>query len=755
MQKIIRIARLELSVLFYSPIAWIIMVIIFLQGGLNYTDGLYFQETQQQLERPLTVVTRVLFAGDKGMLSALLEYLYLYIPLLTMSIFSREYTSGSIKLLQSSPVTTAQVVLGKYLSIVVYAAIVVGLLGLYAVSAYYSVEHMDFKFVAFGLLGLFLLICTYSAIGLFMSSLTSYQIVAAISTLALLAFLNYAKVLGANYDGIREIADWLSIGGRAEEIVNGLFTSRELIYFLLIISFFLGITILRLVQERAGTGLPMKSLQYLSLFIVLLTIGYVSSLPSFIYYYDTTQIKDRTLSPKGQEIAARITEPIEMVSFVNVLDQKAAYGAPANRMNDISRFESYNRFIPHLKMTYIAYYDSISYLRLDSNETLASKAQKSAEALAFNFKKLLTPEQMKKDYPEVSGEMNSFVRYIHYNGNKEPLRMFDDMIQYPSEGEISAALLRLLDGPAKVGLLAGHGERNVESYMDADYSIYLQGKSVRGSIMNQGFEVNKISVDALDNFIGAGLIIADPKEPYSPEELVKIFKYIDNGNNVFIMADPSSSKYLNPIVEYLGLKYMEGTLMQESEDFDADLLKVYFTPEAHEDGFKYYDGAVVVMKNTVGIERLANVNKFKSTIILATDKSNTWNRLTPFDLATEKIKYNPTRDKLIEVPTAIKLQRSIAGKTQKIMVTGDADFMSNAEVTRFNINTVNTLFSTRVFKWFSDGKYPVSSPKDKAPDVKINVNRANINNQKLIFLLIIPAFIAFAATYVLRRRKNK
>lgn len=755
MQKIIRIARLELSVLFYSPIAWIIMIIIFLQGGLNYTDGLYAQETQQQLERPLTVVTRVLFAGDKGMLSSLLEYLYLYIPLLTMSIFSREYTSGSIKLLQSSPVTATQIVLGKYLSIVLYAAIVVGLLGIYALSAYYSVENMDFKFVFFGLLGLFLLICTYSAIGLFMSSLTAYQIVAAISTLALLAFLNYAKVLGANYDGIREITDWLSVGGRAEEIVNGLFTSRELIYFLLIIGFFLGITILRLVQERAGTATWLKYVQYVSLFTVLLVIGYISSLPAFNYYYDTTQIRDRTISAKGQEIASRITEPIEMISFVNVLDQKAAFGAPKNRLADKSRFESYNRFIPHLKMKYIAYYDSVSYMRLDSNETFVSKTQKSADALAFNFKKLLSPEQMKAQYPRISEEKNTFVRFIHYQGKVEPLRMFDDMIQYPTESEISAALLRLLDGPAKVGLLTGHGERDVESFKDADYSIYLQGKNVRGSVINQGFDVQKITADSLANFVGVGLIIADPKEPFTSEELLQIFKYIDSGKNLLLAADPASSSFLNPIAEYLGLRYMNGTLMQESVDFDADLVKSYFTLDAKDNGFRFYEGALVVMKNSVGIEKSADKNDFDMKVILETDKNTTWNRLTPFDLATEKIKFDRTKDIGVEVPTAIKMERAVADKTQKIMVTGDADFISNAELVRFNINTVNSVFATRIFKWFSDGKYPVGSPKDKAPDVKIKVNRANINTQKLILLFVLPAILAFAATYVLRRRKNK
>src|SRR5690606_863711 len=459
MQKILRIAKLELSVLFYSPIAWIILIIIFVQAGLAYTDMLYMQETQQQLERQLTVLARVMFAGEKGMLSALVEYLYLYIPLLTMGIFSREYSSGSFKLLQSSPVTAAEIVIGKYLSLVIYLAIIIVLLSLYAMAAYFSIDQMDIAFVLFGLAGLFLLMCAYSTIGLFMSSLTTYQIVAAISTLAFLAFLNYAKVLGAGYDGIRELTHWLSIGGRAEEIVNGLFTSRELIYFITVIFFFLGLAILRIIHLRAASSFATRSTHYAILTLVTLGILTVSSLPNMILYHDTTQISDRTLSPTGQEIATRLTDPIKMVSYVNVLDHKAAYGAPKNRMADISRFEGYRRFIPHLKMEYIVYYDSIPYLRLDSTETMLTKAKKSSEALGFDFQKILNPHDMEA-YPMLKEENNSFVRFIEYQDKKIPLRMFDDIIQYPGESEFSAALLQLLDGPSVVGLLTGHGERD-------------------------------------------------------------------------------------------------------------------------------------------------------------------------------------------------------------------------------------------------------------------------------------------------------
>lgn len=753
MQKILKIARLELSVLFYSPIAWIILAIIFLQAGLNYTDTLYTQETQQQLERPLTVVTRVLFAGDKGMLSALIEYLYLYIPLLTMGIFSREYNNGSIKLLQSSPVTPWQIVLGKYLSIVFYVAIVLLLLSIFIVSAFISVENMDWKFVCCGLFALFLLMCSYAAIGLFMSSLTSYQIVAAISTLALLALLNYAPVLGEGYDGLREITHWLSIGGRAEEIVNGLLTTRELIYFGLIISFFLSLTVLRMVQERSGLSLQKRCFQYLGLVVSMLGIGYISSLPSLMGYYDTTQVKDRTLSAKGQEIAARITDPIKLISFVNVLDFNAAYGAPKNRMTDINRFAGYQRFLPQLKMEYIAYYDSVPNLQLDSNETMLSKAQKSADALGFNFKKLLTPVEMKQ-YPALAVERNSFVRYIEYQGKSTPLRMYNDLWQYPTETEISAALLRLLDGPARVAVLTGHGERDIVRDMDVDYSLLLNGPSLRASVINQGFSVDKLEIDALADFDGVCLLIADPKEAYSATELTAIFNYIDKGGNVFLLADLNSATHLQPIAEKLGLQFMAGTLLQESDNFELDLLRLHLTPQARDKGYGFYDGALVVMNKAVGIRQLEDNQGFSCTVIVGTDESNSWNKTSAFDLATEKVVFDPLKDTYSAVPTAIQLERKQQAALQKVFVMGDADFISNSELTRFNISSINTSLATRIFKWFSDGKYPVSGKKEKAIDLVIKVDRANINLQKIILLFLIPAGIAGTAMFVLRRRKR-
>ena len=108
---------------------------------------------------------------------------------------SREYSSGSIKLLYSSPINSIQIITGKFVSMVVFALIFVIILALPTIVMFISVPHVDITLILAGLLSMFLLILTYCSIGLFMTTLTSYQVVAAVATLSALAFLNYVEEL--------------------------------------------------------------------------------------------------------------------------------------------------------------------------------------------------------------------------------------------------------------------------------------------------------------------------------------------------------------------------------------------------------------------------------------------------------------------------------------------------------------------------------------------------------------------------------
>jgi len=754
MKKNFRIARLELEIMFFSPIAWLVLIIFIIQTGLTFTDLLYSQETNQQLGRPLNVLSKVLFAGEEGILAQVQRNLYLYIPLLTMGLFSRETSSGSIKLLLSSPVTVTQIVMGKFLSMMVYTLLLALVLASFIGAGMISIEALDIKFVLGGILGIYLLMCAYSTIGLFMSSLTSYQVVAAISTLAVLAFLNFVGQIGQTHDFVRDITYWLSISGRADNFVNGLISTKDLLYFVLIIGLFLALTIMKLQNERETRSKVGKISRYSFVVLMVVMIGYVTSLPVLNSYYDTTRFKDRTLTETSQELVRQLDKPIKITTYVNAVHYSASYGAPANRISDLNRFEQYRRFLPDMRMDYVVYYDTLVRYN-DTTSTLLEKAKKASSAHKFKFEELLTPEDIKKEI-DLIPENNRLVRFVEYDGKQTPLRMFDDMFVYPNEAEISAALKRLISKPARVGVLQGRKERSTHSMSNAGYQIITKGVNIRGSLINQGFEPEDVQVDQITEIPKEleVLIVSDPKSLYSQEEIIKLRDFINAGGNMLIAGEPGRNSLLNSILKDLGVSFAPGTLLQETENFELDLLQANFTPNARAFGFGFYDGAVVSMPNAMAIN-FTDSTDFQVTPILITDQSSTWNKTEDFDLKTEKVEFNLQLDQKVQVPVAVALERVVQEKKQKIMVVGDADFMSNSEMTRSSPNTVNSSFVIRMFRWFSDGEYPVNTGRTAAIDKTIKLSRSEVQWLKGVYTGFVPLAIAGLGMFVLIRRKRQ
>ena len=283
MRKIVKIALSELRTLFCSPVAWLILVIFTVQVGMQY---LYLIETmlQQQFGRPLWYsIARVLLTDTFGLYAHMLPHLYLYIPLLTMGLMSREYSSGSIKLLYSSPVSSWQIISGKYLSMLLYNLIFIAIFFVFIAFTSWYVPQFDWAIAFAGALGLYLVISVYAAIGLFMSSLTSYQVVAAVATLAALAFLNYVGLLGQDIPLVRDIAYWFSISGRADELTGGLICSEDVLYFLIVIVLFLTLSVMKLQSGKERRSRKVTILRYCGVVAIAVLLGYLTTIPSYKY----------------------------------------------------------------------------------------------------------------------------------------------------------------------------------------------------------------------------------------------------------------------------------------------------------------------------------------------------------------------------------------------------------------------------------------------------------------------------------------
>lgn len=764
MKTTYRIAVAELRSLFCSPVAWLILVIFAVQVGVAFGGAFDRQVQSQALGYTLWNVTSGIFTGWLGIFPSFLGNLYLYIPLLTMGLMSREYSSGSIKLLFSSPVTDSQIIFGKYLSVLIYNLVLILPLLLMGVFCGLAVKDADLGLIFTGILGIYLLICAYGAIGLFMSSITSYQVVAAMGTLAVLAALNYVGEVGQDYAFVRDITYWLSISGRAYEFINGLICSEDLLYFLLIISLFLTLSILKLRAGRRKESRGKVWGMYGIVTVVALLIGYASTLPTMKYYYDATATKTNTLTQASQDIMKKMEGGLKITTYVNLLDDNYAIALPRNLKDDYGRLEQYIRFKPDIELDYVYYYDNANSqldFRLEGCKTLEEKAERMANILGMDVNFFLTPDQMRQKL-DLSDEGHRFVRVLEReNGQKSILRLYNDNEKHPSEAEISAALKRFVVESPKVAFITGHEMRNIEQTGDRDYNQFAKNKYFRHSLGNQGFDVVTLSLEEEEVPENIDIIVlADMKTPFSELESERLNKYIARGGNLFILGDARRQEIMSPIVEQFGVSFMPGTLVEMKENDSPSLIVGNITSEAAK-RFKAYArpyefGYKVTMPDAVGLA-FDPSKGFNACPIITTD-SLSWNELQTTDFLDGVPQYNPeTGEQQGVIPTILALDRKVGDKEQRIVVAGDADCVSNGEMSKNRNGYYSTNFTviTGTFRWLSYDEYPLDTDRPQPKDDAVYIGRDARKLVRYAWYGLLPLIFAAAGmtNLVLRKRR--
>ncbi|MDR2281808.1 MAG: Gldg family protein [Sphingobacterium sp.] len=748
MRKILRITRLELSILFYSPAAWVVMIIFMVQCGINIMDLLQERESSQQLDSVLKSITADVFSGYKGFFQSVLKYTYLYIPLLTMGIISRELSNGSIKLLQSSPVTNFQIVLGKYLALIGFSVyFILVLLGI-AITASLLIDNFDWGIITAGIVGIFLLIGAYAAIGLFMSSLTSYQVVAAISTLAIFAGLNFIGEIGKGNEFVREITYWLSLQGRTDHFVNGMISSQNTFYFLLVVTLFLGLTIMRLNDGRIVRTELQRSLRYIGFITSVLLVGYITSMPTNWYFWDLSRFQANTLTDNSKDVIAHLDQPILVKNYVNILHPHGRLGTPKWRKFDLKQFDQYTRYIPNMQMDYIYYYDYVPRYA-DSSINLVEKAQKAALAHGVEFSEVRSPEEIKK-LVNLAPEQNAYVRYIHHGQDSVALRMFLDATGYPKESEITSALKRLYSTVPLVGFLEGHDERSIFKIGDKDYQKITSDIQSRTALVNNGFDIKVLTPSQIDGLAQnlTVLVIADPYSSYSNREREAILRYIQRGGNLLIASEPGKQALINPLLEDLPVHFDSFQLYQKSKDVEPTVLAARVTPGALSAGFAKNSKSIISMAGTGAIHIDSALKGFHVDPILISDTQHVWKGQVSVDTSGNQ------SDGIAYVLGA-KLTRDVLGRKQKIMLMADADFMSNSELSRYNLRTVNSEFTISLFKWFTGGEFPVDTTRPESIDNRILVESDTLKMIKYTWIGLLPGVITLLGGFLLIRRKRK
>lgn len=179
------------------------------------------------------------------------------IPAITMRTFAEERQSGTIEFLLTKPLKDIQIVLGKYfasLFLVFIALIPTGLYYYSVVQLGNPVGNIDGGAILGSYIGLFFLAAVFVAIGLFASSLSSNQIVSFIVAVFLcfimyLAFM-YLSSLPIFFGSLDDVVKQIGINDHYLSMSKGKVDTRDVVYFLTVIGFFVYLTFVSLSKRR-------------------------------------------------------------------------------------------------------------------------------------------------------------------------------------------------------------------------------------------------------------------------------------------------------------------------------------------------------------------------------------------------------------------------------------------------------------------------------------------------------------------------
>jgi ABC-2 type transport system permease protein len=249
--NILAVAGKELRSYFASPIAYIVTGFWALVFGYFFYVMLYFflQRSQQAMGMgPQSV--NVNQDMIRYVLSNASVVVLFVLPAITMRTYSEEKRSGTIELLLTSPLTDLQIILGKFLgTLALYGAML--LVTVLYIALLFWFGNPEVKPIIAGYLGLLLLGGCFLSIGLFISSLTKNQIVAAVITFVTFLMLWVIDWMASDASGTTAtVLRYLSITGHFEDFSKGIIDTKHVVYYLSLITFGLFLTAKAVDTER-------------------------------------------------------------------------------------------------------------------------------------------------------------------------------------------------------------------------------------------------------------------------------------------------------------------------------------------------------------------------------------------------------------------------------------------------------------------------------------------------------------------------
>ncbi|MCR5650554.1 MAG: Gldg family protein [Lachnospiraceae bacterium] len=465
--------------------------------------------------------------------SAIVVFLFIT-PLLTMRIIAEERRTRTDQLLLSSPMPLLKIIIGKYLALLTILAVPVITAAVYPLilGAFGKVSYSE-SYVA--VLAYFLFGAACLGIGLFISSLTENQIIAAVLTFAAL-FITYlmngiVNLLPDSVEIVKRILSLFDISKRLDNLMNGILDIRAVVYYLTIVILTIFLTY-ESIQKRRFT-ISSQTVKFSSYSLTAIVAAFalavganflVLKLPDDIMQYDFTENRIFTMSAESKDFLDSLDKDVT----IYVLSEKDRVELPV-----VKTLDEYEAYSDHIH---------VEYKDISKDPQFPSKFTEDTVTGG--------------DLIVVCGENSRTVAGVDLFETEIDYQTFSQTITgLDAEGQITAAIAGVTsDRKTIMKVMAGHGEFEVK-----DLGLLFASLKKTGITPEQ---INLLTVSKIEDC--DMILIAAPLDDYSEEDCKKVREYLDGGGCAVILSGYSENgkklDNFNNLLSDYGVSITEGLI---------------------------------------------------------------------------------------------------------------------------------------------------------------------------------------------------
>lgn len=474
-------------------------------------------------------------------LSSILFLLLISVPILTMRILSEERRSRTDQLILTAPVSVGGIVFGKFLALLTIFAVPVAISCLYPViMSRYGTVPMGEAYLA--ILAYFLFGMTAIAVGMFLSSLTESQVIAAVLGFVVL-FLGYmmssiTNMISVTGNLLTKLLNCFDLYTPFANLLNGTLNLDSVVYYLSVTALVLFLTAQSIQKRRYSVSVKNFSFSAYSTGMIATAVAIVvvvniilGEMPASWTAIDLTSQKLYSLTDQTREFVGQMQEDVTIYALVKEENQDTTLGQTLQRYDDLSEHITVEYVDPTVNPLFYTQYTNAN-ISVNSLIVVSDKRNKVI------------------DYEDIY-ETSSDFDYSTYSYSSETTG-------YDGEGQITSALDYVLsDDMPKVYITEGHGEYTLSSTFQAA----MDKANVEYETINL-MDMDELPEDA------ACLFINGVANDLSSDDRDKVEQYLNTGGKVIVVLSytENATPNLDALLDYMGMSAAEGLVVEQDDD---------------------------------------------------------------------------------------------------------------------------------------------------------------------------------------------